>query len=170
MGGAKHRSPARGRIPAALGAVLLAGSVAAGETAGAFETQVWINPGIYSYHFDRNKNLRDDNIGLGGEVLFADDHAAMAGTFINSNRQRSHYAAYLWRPLHWTIAGTHVSAGVAAGAFDGYPNYKNGAWFAAAMPLLSVEGGRFGANFAVVPTIANRLDGAFAVQLKFRIW
>jgi hypothetical protein len=38
------------------------------------------------------------------------------------------------------------------------------------MPLLSVEGKRFGANFTVVPTIKDRIDGAVAVQLKLRVW
>ena len=152
-------------------AIVLAGFVG-GAVAGEseFQTQFWINPGIYSIHFDRDKNLRDNNIGLGAEARFANDHGAMAGTFINSNRLRSNYAAYLWRPMHWRIADLEVSAGIVAGAFDGYPNYRNGAWFAAAMPLLSVEGTRFGANFSIVPTYANRLDGAFAIQLKFRIW
>jgi len=152
-------------------AVVLA-SVVGGAAAegGESKTQFWINPGIYSIHFDRDKNLRDNNIGLGVEARFANDHGAMAGTFINSNRKRSNYAVYLWRPLHWRMADLDVSAGLLAGAFDGYPNYRNGAWFPAAMPFLSVEGTRFGANFSVVPTYANRLDGAFAIQLKFRIW
>jgi hypothetical protein len=34
-----------------------------------FSPQVWFNPGIYSYHFDRSQNFREDNLGLGVEVL-----------------------------------------------------------------------------------------------------
>ena len=30
-------------------------------------SQVWINPGFYSLHFDRNKGLEDANPGLGIE-------------------------------------------------------------------------------------------------------
>lgn len=164
------RGPAGWRALAFVCLAPFGASALADASSADFPTQVWINPGIYSIHFDRDKNLRDNNIGLGAEVLFTNDHGAMAGSFINSNRTRSHYAAYQWRPLHWDVAGLNVSAGIVAGAFDGYPNYRNGAWFAAAMPLLSVEGRRFGVNFGVVPTITNRLDGAFAVQLKFRVW
>ena len=40
-----------------------------------FVPQVWINPGIYSRHFDRKTQFREDNIGLGAEVLLAPDHA-----------------------------------------------------------------------------------------------
>jgi hypothetical protein len=142
--------------------------VAAANT--GFSPQVWLNAGLLSYHFDRSLDLREDNVGLGVDVLVAPDHALMAGTFINSNRARSHYAAYQWRPLHWQPAGIIVNAGIVVGAFDGYPNMRNGKWFIGAMPLLSVEGKRIGANFTVVPTIKDRLDGALAVQIKLRVW
>lgn len=164
------RRAARWRAILLLCLAPLGGTALAEASPADFPVQVWINPGIYAIHFDRSKNLRDDNIGLGAEVLLARDHGLMAGTFINSNRERSRYGAYLWRPLHWQLAGLDVSAGIAAGAFDGYPNYRNGGWFAAAMPLLAVEGKRFGVNFGIVPTIANRLDGAIAIQVKIRAW
>lgn len=132
--------------------------------------QVWLNPGNFAYHFDRSKNLREANTGLGAEVALAEDHVLAAGSFINSNRQRSHYGAYYWRPLHWRPGGINVHAGLAAGAFDGYPNYRNGAWFPAVLPMLAIEGGRVGVNIFFVPTIKNRLDGAVAVQFKLRVW
>ena len=53
-------------------ASLLAFSLAAfaGRAISAdYSPQVWINPGLYSYHFDRSKNFRDNNIGAGAEVL-----------------------------------------------------------------------------------------------------
>lgn len=132
--------------------------------------QVWINPGIYSHHFDSSKGLRNNNIGFGAEVLLARDHALMAGSFVNSNRARTHYAAYEWRPLHWQFAGINLGAGIAVGAFDGYPNYRNGAWFVAPLPMLAIEGKTFGANVSLIPTVANRFDGALAVQIKLRVW
>lgn len=139
--------------------------------AGAeFTPQVWLNPGIYSYHFNRDLDLREDNVGVGAEVLVAPDHALMAGTFMNSNRARSRYGAYQWRPLHWQPSGINVHAGILVGAFDGYPRMRNGGWFVGAMPLLSVEGKRIGVNFTVVPTIKDRLDGAAAIQIKLRVW
>ena len=132
--------------------------------------QVWINPGIYSKHFDSSKGLRNNNIGLGAEVLLARDHVLMGGSFVNSNRARTHYAAYEWRPLHWQFAGFTMGAGIAVGAFDGYPNYRNGAWFVAPVPMLAIEGKTFGANLSLIPTVAKRFDGALAVQIKLRVW
>ena len=135
-----------------------------------FSPQVWLNAGILSYHFNRSQDLREDNVGFGAEILVAPDHALMAGTFINSNRERSHYGAYQWRPLHWQLEGFNVNVGVVVGAFDGYPNMQNGGWFIGAMPVLSVEGKRFGANFTVFPTIKDRIEGGVAVQIKLRVW
>jgi hypothetical protein len=134
------------------------------------QRQVWLNPGFYSWHFDRTQDLREDNWGAGAEVVLAADHALMAGSFINSDRERSRYAAYQWRPLHWQPYGINVSAGVMLGIADGYPNYKNGGWFIALLPLLAVEGKRVGANFSIVPTIKDRTHGAVVVQIKLRVW
>lgn len=134
-----------------------------------FSPRIWLNPGVYSLHFDRSKNLRDDNVGLGIEVALAPDHSVMAGSFINSNRARSRYAAYAWRPLHAQYAGLDLDAGVVVGAFDGYPNYKGGGWFVAPLPLVSVEGKRFGVNLSVIPTLKNRVDGALSIQFKLRV-
>lgn len=130
------------------------------------EPRIWVNAGVLSLHFDRDKDLREDNVGLGVEGVLRRDHAVMAGTFINSNRARTRYAGYAWRPLHWQAGGAEISAGAAAGVFDGYPNYRNGDWFLAALPLLAIEGRRVGLNVYAVPTIRNRLDGALAFQLK----
>ncbi len=152
--------------------LFLSGITAAhAQTAPAqWSPQVWLNAGSYSRHFDRNKNFREDNVGLGAEVWLADDHALLAGTFINSDRVRSHYAAYQWRPLHWHPAGIKLSAGITLGAFDGYPRYLSGGWFLAALPVLTAEYKRVGVNLYIVPTIRDRLDGAVSVQFKLRVW
>ena len=138
-------------------------------TPAEFPPQVWVTPGIYSWHFNRSKNLRDDNPGLGAEVALTEDHIVMAGVYTNSVRATTHYAAYEWRPLHWQPADLKVGAGILIGAFDGY-GYKDGAWFVAPLPVLSIEGRYLGVNLGVIPTIKNRLDGAFAIQVKVRVW
>ena len=160
----------RWRTLSVICSILFSATAQAGTTPEESMPQVWLNPGIYSQHFDSGKGLRNNNIGFGAEVLLANDHVLMAGSFINSNRARTHFGAYQWRPLHWQLAGFNVGAGIAVGAFDGYPNYRNGAWFVAPLPLLSIEGKTFGANISLIPTVANRFDGAIAVQVKMRVW
>jgi hypothetical protein len=132
--------------------------------------QFWLNPGFFSWHFDRTQDFKEDNWGVGVEVVLAPDHAVMAGTFINSDRERSRYGAYQWRPLHWQPHGINVSAGIALGVFDGYPKMNNGGWFIGLLPLLAVEGKRVGANFSLVPTIKDKVDGAVVLQIKLRVW
>jgi hypothetical protein len=132
--------------------------------------RVWVNPGFYSLHFERDKDLRDDNIGLGVEVALAEEHTLAAGTFINSNRLRSRYAAYGWRPFGWKVAGAEVRGGLVLGAFDGYPGYHDGGWFIAPLPVLAIEGRWLGLNLSIIPPIAGWVDGAFVMQLKLRVW
>ncbi len=148
---------------------LFASSALADAAVESAYPQVWLNLGIYSHHFDTSKGLRNGNVGFGAEVALAKDHGLMGGTFINSNRRRTRYASYLWHPLHWEVAGLDVGAGVLVGAFDGYP-YRDGAWFIAPLPVLSIQGKRLGANISLIPTVANRFDGAAAIQLKLRVW
>lgn len=155
-----------------LGACCLAALFAAGaraEEVRHFAPQVWLTPGVYSYHFERDKGLRDANPGLGVEVAWARDHALMAGTYINSNDARSRYAGYVWRPLHRRLAGLDLGAGVIVAAIDGYPNYRSGGWYLAPLPVVSIEGRRFGLNLSVIPTLAGRVDGALAFQFKLRL-
>ncbi|MBE0626208.1 MAG: hypothetical protein IH606_15480 [Burkholderiales bacterium] len=155
-------------------ALLCASFYAAGATAADAVPeswpQVWLNPGIYSYHFDTDKDLRNNNVGFGAEVMLANEHVLMAGSFINSNSARTHYAGYEWRPWHWKLSGVDLGAGIMIGAFDGYPNYRDGAWFVAPLPMLSIEGRYLGANFSLVPTYKDRFDGALSVQVKLRVW
>jgi hypothetical protein len=145
----------------------LSGAHAAGNE---FSPQVWINAGWLSYHFKRSEDIREVNIGLGAEVLIAPDHAIAAGTYINTHDETTYYGAYQWRPLHWQPAGINVSMGVAIAALNGYPKVRDGGWFIAPVPLLCVEGRHFGANFTIIPEIADRVHGAIAVQIKLRVW
>ena len=159
------------RVMLCLCVIAGAPDAARAQSDGATESpQVWLNAGTLSYHFDRSEDFREDNIGFGAGVWLAERHAAMAGTFINSDGARSHYAAYQWRPLRWHAGDVWFGAGLTVGGFDGYPRYRDGAWFPAVLPALSIEWGRIGANLYIVPTIPDRLDGALSLQLKLRVW
>lgn len=148
-------------------AVACALGAAAAEPAKS--PQVWLNAGFLSRHFDRDAQLRENNAGLGVEAAFAPEHALMAGSYVNSAGERSRYGAYLWRPLHWEIAGLSVRAGAALGVIDGYPRMRDGGAFIAAVPLLAVEGRYLGANLTLFPSLRERVEGALAVQLKLRV-
>jgi hypothetical protein len=149
---------------------LAACSVAISLEAGAqeFKPQVWVNPGLFSYHFDRDKDYREKNWGVGAEYVFRPNHAAMIGTVINSENHRSRYLGYQWRPLHWQPYGVDVHAGVALSVVDGYPTMNNKGWFIAPMPMLAIEGKWLGANVMLLPNMKH--GGAIALQLKLKVW
>lgn len=125
---------------------------------------VWINPGFYSYHFDRDKGLNDRNPGIGIEWPLAPMYSFTAGLFHNSDRVTSHYIGVYVMPLEWK----GVKFGAAVGGFDGYQMTNNGGWFPAIIPTVAFEGQHWGLNVAVIPEIKNRLYGAITFQLKYR--
>ena len=140
-------------------------------------TQVWINPGLYSRHFDRDLGLREHNWGIGVEWLPDPHHGLMFGHYHNSNDHLTRYVAYVWRPWVWDW-GTgeggrprlRTSLGVVVGAFNGYPTMRQGGWFLGALPVVGLEYGRLGMNLSLVPGYRDRLHGALAVQLRLRVW
>jgi hypothetical protein len=57
-----------------------------------------------------------------------------------------------------------------AGVLDGYPRMEGGGTFLAAVPTISGEYGRVGANLIIVPTIQDRLYGGISLQLKLKLY
>jgi hypothetical protein len=79
-----------------LATLLLAQTGIAGAAGPGFPSG-WINPGFFTHHFESG-DFREENYGPGVELVLAPQHALLPGSFINSDRERSRYAAYYWRP------------------------------------------------------------------------
>ena len=80
-------------------------------------SELWVNPGFYSYHFQRDKGFDDTNPGFGAEYRFSTVASVTAGRFHNSDRQMSNYAGLYYQP--WSVGP--VRLGAVVGAIDGYP-------------------------------------------------
>jgi hypothetical protein len=128
--------------------------------------ELWLSPGFYSYHFQRDKGLNDSNPGLGAEYRFSTVASLTAGRFYNSDRVYSNYAGIYYQP--WAIGPVRIGAVI--GGFNGYPKMHDGGWFLAAIPMFSYEEGRVGLNVAIVPSYKDRLHGAISFQLKFKVF
>jgi len=126
---------------------------------------VWINPGFYSHHFDTSKNLNNNNHGFGVEATISKTYSLTAGVFENSDRQTSHYVGAYVMPFQRGA----LKAGVAVGAFDGYPKMRDGGWFPAVLPVMAIEGSRVGLNISYTPKIGDKLNSALSFQVKFNI-
>ena len=129
--------------------------------------QVWLDPGFFSYHF-KDGNYRQDNYGIGVGVFVAPEHGFIAGTFFNSDDERSRYLGYHWRPLDWNPWGISVRGGLVFALVDGYSNTNDGHAFPVVIPALTVEYRRVGANFLIAPHPHN--GTAIALQLRLRVW
>ena len=126
--------------------------------------QAWINPGFYSYHLQRDKDLNNVNTGLGFELPLTDTYSVTAGVFHNSDHATSHYVGVYAMPYRLGP----FKAGAVIGGFNGYPKAFDGGWFPAILPVLSMEGRQLGLNISFVPTVGDKLHGAVSFQLKYR--
>ena len=153
-------------------AILLAvSSICFGQSYGPIEvikpvekSTLWINPGLYSYHFDQNKDFNSVNYGLGLEYQFSSVASLTVGTYRNSYYQTSNYIGAYWLPL--AVGPLHI--GVVAGGFNGYANTQNGGWFPAVLPVVSIEGEWVGLNLIIIPSISNRVAGSLSFQAKIK--
>ncbi len=128
--------------------------------------ELWLNPGFYSYHFQKDRNLNDNTAGFGAEYRFSEASALTGGFYHNSNWHTSHYAGYYWRPL----AAGPVRFGAIVGAADGYPGTRHGNWFPVVLPTLGLEYGRIGLNVFYIPSYRNSINGSITFQLKLRVY
>jgi hypothetical protein len=130
------------------------------------KSELWLDSGFATWHFDRDKNLNGGNRGIGLEYRFSGTMAAAAGRFVNSDRFYSNYAGVLWQPY----ALGPVRLGAAIAAFDGYPKMRDRGWFPAVVPTFTVEYERVGVNVGVIPSYKDRLYGGISVQLKVKLF
>lgn len=128
--------------------------------------ELWLNPGMYSHHFNRQKTVNDNNYGFGAEYRFATVASVTAGRFHNSDSEYSNYAGIYYQPF----AVGPVRVGAVVGGFDGYPRMHDGGWFLAVIPMLGYEYGRVGLNVAIIPSYKDRLYGAISFQLKVKLF
>jgi hypothetical protein len=129
------------------------------------KSELWLNPGLYSYHFDQNRNFNSVNYGFGAEYRFSSVASLTVGSYRNSYYHPSAYIGAYWQP----IAAGPVNIGVVAGAFNGYANTNNGGWFPAVLPALTIEGDLLGINLIYIPTVPNRVSGSLSLQLKLKV-
>lgn len=130
----------------------------------------WLSFGAYSKHFGDSALIgsqaeyEQNNRGLGVEYRFDPTHRLGVGSFRNSFSKDSSYIAYGYTPLGFE----RLRAGVVAGVVTGYRRGSDLPSFAL-IPVLALEGRRFGINLTGVPRIGDTLDGQVTLQLKVRL-
>ncbi|MDP3205778.1 MAG: hypothetical protein Q8M80_17110 [Hydrogenophaga sp.] len=126
--------------------------------------ELWLNVGGFSRHFNRQAGHNENNLGLGLEYRTSDELSFMAGSYHNSVRKNTTYAAVNWQPLSMGS----FKLGAAVGLMNGYPAMNRGGTFFAALPMATYEGRRFGVNLGLIPSMKD-VDGAVILQFKVRL-
>ena len=130
------------------------------------KSELWINPGLVSYHFDRTTEFNSVNYGIGVEYKLSSTTSLTAGQYHNSYHNLTNYIGAFWQP----IKVGPVQMGFVIGGFNGYTNTNNGGWFPAVLPAFSMESQWVGLNILVIPTIKDHVAGSIAFQLKFKVF
>ena len=130
------------------------------------QSELWLNPGMFSYHFDRERSFNSRNIGFGAEYRFSSVASFTVGTYNNSYHESSNYIGAYWQPI---LLGP-FKFGAVAGGFNGYSKTNDGGWFPAIVPALTYEGDRFGVNLLMVPSIPDKVAGSLSVQFKLKVF
>ena len=128
------------------------------------QSELWLNPGMLSYHFDRDRSFNSRNVGFGAEYRYSSVASVTLGTYRNSYHESSNYIGAYWQPIQ---LGVFKFGGV-AGVFNGYSKTNDGGWFPAIIPALTYEGDLFGVNILMVPSIPDKIAGSLSMQFKFK--
>jgi hypothetical protein len=128
------------------------------------KSELWLNPGMLSYHFDRERSFNSRNVGFGAEYRYSTVASVTLGTYRNSYHESSNYIGAYWQPIRLGV----FKFGAVAGIFNGYSKTNDGGWFPALIPALTYEGDLFGINLLLVPSIPEKVAGSLSVQFKFK--
>ncbi len=129
-------------------------------------SELWLSTGIETWHFKNDQGLNSHNPGWGIDYRFSTTTSITGGKFFNSVWQDSNYLGISWHPL----AVGPFRFGMFAGLLDGYPRMESGGTFFAAVPAISAEYGRLGANLIVIPSIRDKVYGGISLQLKLKLY
>lgn len=105
---------------------------------------------VRSYHFDRNPEYNENNLGLGCEAVLSDNWRAAAGVYRNTHYKTSGYAGAAYTPL----SAGNWKFGAFVGLITGY-----GKPVILPLPLVSYERDRWGLNLLIVPPTKKTVDG-----------
>lgn len=130
----------------------------------ATRDQFWRNSGGKSKHFENASRFNQDNVGYGIEFQADSTRYLVLGEYRNSVHKHTRYIGGAWMPVQYGA----FKLGAIAGMADGYPKMRNGGMFPIVLPVLSVESKNVGANFVVMPSVAGKVSGCVALQIKFR--
>ncbi len=123
----------------------------------AAEDSLWVTSGLRSWHTNEGYwHYRQNNDGIGLSYEMPHEINIVAGTYMNSDNNRTNYLGAIYQPVDFF--GVHL--GVLGGFFSGYTSAR---LTTPLIPMASYEYRRVGINLFWVPSIV------MALQLKVKL-
>ncbi len=127
------------------------------RSALADDDSLWVTTGLRSWHTNEGYwHYRQNNDWLGLSYEMPHDINVVAGTYMNSDYNRTNYLGAMYQPLN--LFGVHV--GLLGGFFSGYTSAR---LTTPLIPMASYEYRRVGVNLFWIPSIVT------ALQLKVKL-
>lgn len=126
-------------------------------SAWAADDSLWVTSGLRSWHTNESYwHYRQNNDGIGLSYEMPHEISIVAGTYMNSDNNRTNYFGAIYNPLDFFGA----QLGILGGFFSGYTSAK---FPAAVIPMASYEYKSVGINLFWVPSKVT------ALQLKVKL-
>lgn len=127
------------------------------KSALADDDSLWLTTGLRSWHTNEGYwHYRQNNDGIGLSYEMPHEINIVAGTYMNSDNNRTNYLGAIYEPVDFF--GAHL--GVLGGFFSGYTSTR---LTTPIIPMASYEYKRVGINLFWVPSIVT------ALQLKVKL-
>jgi len=129
----------------------------------------WLVGTTVSYHSERSnhtaggRGYNEHNFGVGVEYQYKKHWRLVAGEYENSYYKNAVYAGAAYTPWHYKP--WNMGFGVSLLAVTGYRH----AVAVIPMPVISVEGKRFGINIGIVPTLSKDVFEVIGLQVKVKL-
>ena len=124
------------------------------------ESHIFLTVPVGSYHFNRDKDWREWNPGVGIEYAHNKDWSIVAGSYLNSHDKRTNYLGGAWYPIH---LNEQVKLGLTVASVTGY-KYPIGAY-----PSLVMQGERVGFVVIAAPSVGKGSSAFMGFQLRPRV-
>lgn len=130
-------------------------------TSSASRSDTWLSIGGASVHACHSCGYNNFNPGLGLQHDVDADLRIIGGVYYNSYYRAAVYAGAGYQPLRYGMLRFGVMGGVVT-------NYENLKIPVMALPVVSVEGKRFGIDLLGFPSVGSR-TGLITANLKYKL-
>ena len=123
------------------------------------ESHIFLTVPVGSYHFNRDKDWREWNPGLGFEYAPNENWSVILGSYLNSNDKRTNYVGAAFYRLRYGNLALGVDVAVATGYRSPVLVY----------PAVTYQKDRYGVSMIFIPTSVKGFNPFVGLQLRLQL-